>query len=55
MELVKRDGINPVDSIASPDYHLVATVPPKIVPSWGLEHERSLYHRSTTELSKQPC
>lgn len=40
MELVKRDGINPVDGIASPDYHLVATVPPKIVPSWGLEHEK---------------
>lgn len=40
MELVRKDGINPAGDIASPDYHLVATVPPRIVPSWGLEHEK---------------
>jgi len=39
MELVKRGGIDPVGSITLSNYHLVATVPSRIVHSWGLERE----------------
>jgi len=42
MRSVKEDGINSIRGVVAPDYHLVATVPGAMFPSWGLECQRIL-------------